>query len=55
VLLELTPRAERILHELANYHRGDIANAAPALVQNLRRLVKNHGNSTRARAVASRS
>lgn len=39
VLLALTPRGERVLGQLALHHHEELANAAPALVGALRRVM----------------
>ena len=46
VLLELTPRGERLLRELALHHREVLRALAPELVRSLRKLVRN-GSSRR--------
>jgi DNA-binding MarR family transcriptional regulator len=38
VLLELTPKGERVLSELARHHHNELSNAAPDLVAALRRV-----------------
>jgi DNA-binding MarR family transcriptional regulator len=38
VLLELTPKGERVLSELARHHQKELQSAAPALVAALRRV-----------------
>jgi len=47
VLLELTPKGERVLGELALHHHDELRRAAPDLVAALRRLMpeKNGGRS----------
>jgi DNA-binding MarR family transcriptional regulator len=39
VLLELTPKGERVLAELALHHHDELQDAAPALVAALRRVM----------------
>ena len=41
VLLELTPKGEKVLREMANLHRDELRNTGPALVGALRRIVAN--------------
>jgi len=41
VLLELTPKGEKVLREMANLHRDELRNTGPALVGALRKIVTN--------------
>ncbi|HUN88892.1 MAG TPA: MarR family winged helix-turn-helix transcriptional regulator [Terriglobales bacterium] len=41
VLLELTPKGEKVLREMANLHREELRNTGPALVGALRRVIAN--------------
>jgi DNA-binding MarR family transcriptional regulator len=39
VLLQLTPRGERVLRELSLHHRAELRSQGPALLENLRQLI----------------
>jgi len=39
VILELTPKGEKVLREMASLHRDELRNAGPALVGALRKIV----------------
>jgi DNA-binding MarR family transcriptional regulator len=39
VMLELTPKGEKTLREMASLHRDELRNAGPALVGALRKIV----------------
>jgi len=39
VILELTPKGEKVLREMASLHRDELRNAGPALVGALRKVV----------------
>lgn len=39
VLLELTPRGEKVLRDLALYHREELREQAPALVRSLKKAI----------------
>jgi len=41
VLLELTPKGEKVLREMANLHREELRNTGPALVGALRKVIAN--------------
>lgn len=41
VLLELTPKGEKMLREMANLHREELKNTGPALVGALRKVIAN--------------
>jgi len=43
VLLELTPKGEKVLKDLAIHHRDSLRERAPLLVGALRKLVRNSG------------
>jgi DNA-binding MarR family transcriptional regulator len=43
VLLALTPKGERVLGELALYHKAELRQAGPALVVALRKAMRGHG------------
>jgi DNA-binding MarR family transcriptional regulator len=45
VHLEITPRGERLLEQLAVAHRAELRRAAPALVEALKALVPDEGGS----------
>ena len=47
VLLELTPKGERILGELALHHHNELSSTAPTLVAALRRLMPKDKDVTR--------
>jgi DNA-binding MarR family transcriptional regulator len=47
VLLELTPRGEKMLADLSLYHRDELRSAGPALVDALRRATHQARNSGR--------
>jgi DNA-binding MarR family transcriptional regulator len=47
VLLELTPRGEKVLRELSLYHRAELRSAGPALVEALRRAMQRARTSRR--------
>jgi DNA-binding MarR family transcriptional regulator len=53
VLLELTPRGEKVLRDLSLYHRAELRSAGPALVEALRRATGRARNSSRPRSLAS--
>jgi DNA-binding MarR family transcriptional regulator len=39
VLLQLTPRGERVLRDLSLHHRAELRSQGPALLENLRQLI----------------
>ncbi len=41
VFLELTPKGEKVLREMANLHREELRNTGPALVGALRKVIAN--------------
>ena len=45
VLLDLTPKGDKVLRQLAIHHRDVLRQSAPALVGALRKLVGTHGRS----------
>jgi DNA-binding MarR family transcriptional regulator len=55
VLLELTPKGERVLEELALHHHEELQEAAPRLVAALRRVMaaKKDGTDKRTRKTAT--
>lgn len=53
VLLELTPKGEKVLGELAVHHHDELRSAAPDLVAALRRVMQ--GDGTRRRAEEEKS
>jgi DNA-binding MarR family transcriptional regulator len=57
VLLELTPRGDRLLQELALHHRSELREVAPDLVAALKRVVRGSqsDNGARSRAKVMRS
>lgn len=50
VLLELTPKGEKVLGELALHHHEELRSAAPSLVSALRRVTRGGKNGTRKKA-----
>ncbi len=50
VLLELTPKGEKVLGELALHHREELRTAAPSLVSALRRVTRAGKDSARKKA-----
>jgi DNA-binding MarR family transcriptional regulator len=55
VLLELTPKGERVLEELALHHREELRSAAPTLVAALRRLTPEKSAKSRTKNSASKT
>lgn len=49
VLLELTPRGERVLRNLSLHHRAELRNAGPALLRAVRKVVRGQNGSARRR------
>ena len=47
VLLELTPRGEKVLRDLALYHREELRELAPALVRSLKKAITDARRSGR--------
>jgi DNA-binding MarR family transcriptional regulator len=45
VLLELTPRGERVLRDLSLHHRGELQSQGPALLAALKRVMQGSKNS----------
>jgi len=45
VLLTLTPKGEKVLRELSLHHRAELRSAGPALVEALRRAIRESPNS----------
>lgn len=48
VLLELTPKGERLLQELALHHRGEIREMGPDLVASLKKVLRDSENDSEA-------
>ena len=48
VMLELTPRGEKVLRDLALYHREELREVAPALVRSLKKAVAEARHPARA-------
>ncbi|HZU21213.1 MAG TPA: MarR family winged helix-turn-helix transcriptional regulator [Terriglobales bacterium] len=55
VMLELTPKGERILRQLARPHRAALSTMAPMLVQALQQISRDMGNSGSKKPRASRN
>ncbi|HEU5453853.1 MAG TPA: MarR family transcriptional regulator [Terriglobales bacterium] len=47
VLLELTPRGDKVLRDLALYHREELRELAPGLVRSLKKAISGAGRSAR--------
>jgi|SRR5512146_1601174 DNA-binding MarR family transcriptional regulator len=50
VLLELTPRGDKLLHDMALHHRAELRELAPDLVAALKRVVRDTQGDNDARA-----
>ena len=55
VLLELTPRGDKLLQELAMHHRSELREVAPDLVSALKRVVRGSQSSNGTRSSKSRA
>jgi DNA-binding MarR family transcriptional regulator len=55
VLLELTPRGDKLLQELALHHRSELREVAPDLVSALKKVVRGTQSSNGARSSKSRA
>lgn len=61
VLLELTPKGEKVLADLALHHRSELKETGPVLVASLKKVLRDIGNgkalaaSTKSRAARARS
>lgn len=51
VLLELTARGEKLLHQLSRAHRAELRTAAPKLIRSLRAIVRNEASGQDSRSV----
>ncbi len=55
VLLELTPRGDKLLQEMALRHRSELRDMAPSLVAALKRVIRDTQSSNGARPVRIRA
>ncbi len=55
VLLELTPRGDKLLQEMALRHRSELREMAPSLVAALKRVIRDTQSNNGARPVRSRA
>ena len=55
VLVELSPKGERLLRELSLHHQDELRNSGPALAQALRRLISRAPATVRAEKIAGAS
>jgi DNA-binding MarR family transcriptional regulator len=55
VLVEMSPKGERLLRELSLYHQDELRNNGPMLAQTLRRLISRAPGTVRAEKIAGAS